>query len=502
MKSQLTSLSFRAGIYILSDILQKGMIFILLPLYTLYLNPADYGILSITSAFTGVLSILYFQSLESAFTRFYYDFDDEEQIRRYYGSVWLFLLFYTIFLSLLIDYCGNINNTLGFHNISYRPYLRLSLWTVFFVNASLLLPRAFFRVKEKVWQFCGLNISFTLITSCLIIYFVAIEKQGALGSIKGNLLGSIFMTVPGFIIIFKNIRVCFSFHQIKRSIAFAIPLMPHLLSLWALNLSDRFILERYVTLNDIGIYGLGYQMASIIQVIAFSATNAISPFFYRTATSSPDAPVILPRVGTYYLIFLAWVGIGIIGLSDNFINLIASDKSYIEATRVIPWVVFGFFARGFYFVFVMAVYYSKNLKFLAAISIFSCGINILLNLVSVPQFGYMAAAVNTFIAYGIQAIIMYFYAQKCYLLNYQLKRFAHLIIAFLSISILLYYLSISPAYIGFIAKITMILCFPLILFMTNFFDPNEIKELTRYKRGIQLSLGECYVRAKNIFKIY
>ena len=502
MKSQITSLSFRAGLYILSDILQRGMAFILIPLYTLYLIPADYGILSITSAFTGVLSIFYFQSLESAFTRIHYEFESEEQRRRYYGSVWLFLLFYTIFLSLVIESVGNISNTLGFHNVSYRPYLRLSVWTAFFLNVFLLLPRALFRVKEKVWQFCGLNLSLTLISGCLIIYFVAFENEGALGSLKGSLIGSILIAVPGFIIILKKFKFCFSINYIKRSLSFAIPLLPHLLSLWALNLSDRFILERYVTLKDIGIYGLGYQMASILQVIAFSATNAISPFYYRTATSSPDAPVILPRVATYYLIFLAWAGIGIIGLSDNLINLIASDKLYVEATRVIPWVVLGFFARGFYFVFVMAVYYSKNLKFLAAISIFSCGINILLNLVLVPRFGYMAAAVNTFIAYGVQAIIMYFYAQKCYLLNYQLKRFVHLIIAFLSISILLYYLSISPAYMGFITKITVILCFPLILFMTNFFDPNEIKELIRYKRGIQLSLGECYVRAKNIFKIY
>ena len=502
MKSQITSLSFRAGLYILSDILQRGMAFILIPIYTLYLIPADYGILSITTAFTGVLNIFYFQSLESAFTRIYYEFDSEEQRRRYYGSVWFFLLFYIIFLSLAIESVGNINNTLGFHNVSYRPYLRLSVWTAFFLNVFLFLPRALFRVKEKVWQFCGLNISLTLITGCLIIYFVAFENEGALGSLKGSLIGSILIAVPGFIIILKKFKFCFSINYIKRSLSFAIPLLPHLLSLWALNLSDRFILERYVTLKDIGIYGLGYQMASILQVIAFSATNAISPFYYRTATSSPDASMLLPRVATYYLIFLAWAGIGIIGFSNDIITLIASDKSYVEATRVIPWVVLGFFARGFYFVFVMAVYYSKNLKFLAVISIISCGINILLNLVLVPQFGYMAAAVNTFIAFVVQAIIMYFYAQKCYQLNYELKRFAHLVIGFLSISIMLYYLPITITYMRLIAKTILILSFPLILLLTNFFGYNEIKQLLQYKQKIQLSFGEYYVRAKNIFKVY
>jgi len=501
MEPQLTSLSFRAGLYILSDILQKSTAFILIPLYTLYLIPADYGILSITSAFTGVLCIFYLQPLEGAFTRIYYEFDNEEQRRRYFGSTWLFLLSYTIFLSLVIDFFGNITNTLGLHNISYIPYFRLSVWAAFFINVSLLLPRALLRVQEKVWQFCGLNLSLTLITSCFIIYFVAIEGEGALGSLKGGLLGSIFIVVPGFIIIFKNIKFSLSINHIKKSLAFAVPLIPHLLSLWALNLSDRFILERYVTLKDIGIYGLGYQLASILQVIAYSATNAISPFYYRTATSSPDASMLLPRVATYYLFFLAWAGVGIIGLSNDIITIIASDQSYLEANRVIPWVVSGFFARGFYFVFVMAVYYSKNLKLLAIITIISCGINILLNLNSIPQFGYIAAAVNTFIAFAIQAVIMYFYAQKCYPLKYELKRFAHLAISFLSISIMLYYFSISPTYIGFIVKIALVLCFPLILLVTKFFDHNEIKLLVQYKQGIRLSFSEYYVRAKNKFQI-
>jgi O-antigen/teichoic acid export membrane protein len=502
MKQRLISLSFQAGLYILGDILQKGLAFILIPLYTIYLTPSDYGILSITTAFMGALSIFYLQSLEGAFTRIYFEFDSEEQRRRYYGSVWFFLLLYTILISLVIDSFGNMSNTLGFQNISYRPYLRLSLWTVFFANVSLLLPRALFRVEEKVWKFCGLNLSLALMTSCLIIYFVAFENEGALGSLKGSLLGSIFIAVPGFIIIFKNIRFYFSILHIKKSLAFAVPLIPHLLSLWALNLSDRFILERYVSLRDIGIYGLGYQLASILQIIAFSATNAISPFYYRTATNSSDAHVLLPRVATYYLIFLAWAGIGIIGFSHDIISLIASEKSYLEATKVIPWVVLGFFARGFYFVFVMAVYYSKNLKLLAIITIFSCGINIVFNLITVPKFGYIAAAINTFIAFAIQAVIMYFYAQQCYPLKYELKRFAHLVIGFLGISIILCYITIFQTYMGFVIKAALVLFFPLILMITNFFDHTELRLLVQYKQEFKLSLGEYYVRAKNFFKIH
>jgi len=502
MDSKLETLSYQAGLYIVADVLQKGLAFILIPLYTFYLTPADYGILSIATAFSGVLGVVYLRSFEAAFNRFYFDFKTEEEKRDYYGSTWVFLFFFVLALSLIIDRSGLAYNTLGFQNISYKPYLQLALWTVMISNATILLPRALFRVKEKAWQFGVLNLSLAIVTSCLIIYFVAVKKEGALGSLKGSLLGSLLLAAPCLVIIFKNINWRIHSSHIKNSLAFAIPLIPHLFSLWALNLSDRFILERYVSLNDIGIYGLGYQLASVLQIVAFSATNAISPFYFRTAANLQDAQILLPRVATYYLFFLAWGAIALIGLSSDILFLIAADKSFHEAYQVIPWVVFGFFARGFYFIFVMAVYYSKDLKLLSVITIIALGINIALNFIFIPRYGYMAAAVTTFVAFAFQAAAMYFYAQRCYPLKYEARRLFHLSVSLLAISIVLWNLSHYTNLTGFLLKVLLVICFPLILMATNFFTHDECETFRKYRRQIKVSLDGYYVRAKTIFKIY
>jgi len=267
-------------------------------------------------------------------------------------------------------------------------------------------------------------------------------------------------------------------------------------------LSDRFILERYVSLNDIGIYGLGYQLASVLQIVAFSATNAISPFYFRTAANLQDAQILLPRVATYYLFFLAWGAIALIGLSSDILFLIAADKSFHEAYQVIPWVVFGFFARGFYFIFVMAVYYSKDLKLLSVITIIALGINIALNFIFIPRYGYMAAAVTTFVAFAFQAAAMYFYAQRCYPLKYEARRLFHLSVSLLAISIVLWNLSHYTNLTGFLLKVLLVICFPLILMATNFFTHDECETFRKYRRQIKVSLDGYYVRAKTIFKIY
>ena len=129
---------------------------------------------------------------------------------------------------------------------------------------------------------------YAIFSVALIAFYVGHLKQEAVGNLKGARLGSLMVAVPATIIIFRNIRFQFNIGYIKRSLAYSLPLAPHMLSLWALNLSDRFILERYVELEKIGVYALGYQIASALQVIAYSATNAIGPFFYKTASRNPD----------------------------------------------------------------------------------------------------------------------------------------------------------------------------------------------------------------------
>ena len=86
---------------------------------------------------------------------------------------------------------------------------------------------------------------------------------------------------------------------------------------------------------------------------------------------------------------MAWVAICIIGIGPLVIRSIAANPAYLEAGSAIPWLVLGMFARGFYFVFVMAIYYSKNVKWLPIITVISALVNIALNLVFVPQYGYM-----------------------------------------------------------------------------------------------------------------
>jgi O-antigen/teichoic acid export membrane protein len=478
MFSGLKRLAGQSFIYTAGDMLNRAIAFLLIPVYTAYLTPADYGILAITSTVASVLSILYLQSLESALARFHYDFSDNKSRREYYGTIWILMVGFALPVSLLLEWSGTSLASLVFEDVPYIPYIRLVVWTTLLTNCSFLLIRAVLRVQERPAAFVTLNILSFLVNTGLIIYFVVAKQQGALGNLRGRFWGSLMLAIPVIIIYLKGASLRWSWPQARASLKFALPLMPHLLSLWILNLSDRVVLQEYVTLDDVGIYNLGYQLAAVLQLVAFSAMNAWSPFFYRTA-DEPGAPTVLSRFSTYYWLVVGMLGTGLAVLARDVLVLMASRPAYHVAYRVVPWVVLGFLMRAFYFVFVTALYHTKQTKALPLVTVAAGATNIGLNLIFVPKYGYMAAAVNTFVAYGLQAIVMYFLAQKAYRMPYEYGRVLKMIAVGAALFALAAAIPVGTGWMGLAIKSGILLTYPLWLTLTGFWTSDEVKAFRR-----------------------
>ena len=478
MFAGLKRLASQSLVYTAGDTLNRAIAFLLIPLYTAYLTPADYGILAITSTIASVLSILYLQSLESALARFHYDFSDDKSRREYYGTIWILMVGFALPVSLLLEWSGTSLASLVFEDVPYIPYIRLVVWTTFVTNCSFLLIRAVLRVQERPAAFVTLNILSFLVNTGLIIYFVVAKEQGALGNLRGRFWGSFMLALPVIIIYLKGATLRWSWPQARASLRFALPLVPHLLSLWILNLSDRVVLQEFVALDDVGIYNLGYQFAAILQLVAFSAMNAWSPFFYKTA-DEPGASTILSRFSTYYWLVVVMLGTGLAVLARDVLVLMASRPAYHLAYRVVPWVALGFLMRAFYFVFVTTLYHTKQTKTLPLVTVAAGVTNVGLNLIFVPKYGYMAAAVNTFIAYGLQATVMYFLAQRAYRMPYEYARVLRMIAVGIATFALASAIPVGAGWTGLAVRLGILLTYPFLLTLTRFWTQDEVKAFRR-----------------------
>jgi len=480
----LQRLTSRSAVFIFASFLQSGIGFLLIPVYTTYLTTADYGALAIATTFSGVLTILYLQSFEGVFTRFYYDIPDDREVRGFFGSVWFFQLAWIISLSLILELVGRSVDLSEFVGIPYDPYLRLVVWTTFLSSASLLLPRALFLVREQAWRYASLNIALSVLSMALIVYFVVTREQGAVGSIRGTFYASLIVGVLALPIVVRNIRMQWNVAQIREALAFALPVVPHLLSLWILNLADRLILQRYVGLDEVGIYSLGYQIGSALQIVAIAVATSMNPYYSKTASTDDGAETTLPKLTTYYILFLAWTGIAIVALAPGLLGLIHFRPGCAAAARVVPWIVFSSFIRGFYFVFVNALFYSKRVQSLPFVTGAAALTNIGLNFLLIPRFGYIAAAVTDCIAYIVQVALVYFFAQRAYPLRYEWKRLATLTAFAIGWTLGLAKVTLENAWLDLGLSILLVLAFPAGLWTLRFFSPGELRQVRRLIRGM------------------
>lgn len=244
-------------IYAIGEILTKSLAFILIPVYTRYFTQDEYGIYNLVVTIWPVLVILYGKGFASYITRGYFDVKSEDGKREFVGSILLFSLVISLILAAVTHIFGEQVFGVIFKNIDYKPFLQFAVGIAIiklFTNNVL----AVYRAKRKPVSVVALSLVNFIITVSFILMLVVYLKMGLTGALKGQIWGLLVVSILFFIYILKDIRFTINKKYLMSAVVFVLPLVPHALSGWVINLSDRIFIERYCTLEDLAIYSLGY----------------------------------------------------------------------------------------------------------------------------------------------------------------------------------------------------------------------------------------------------
>ncbi len=474
MLSRAKSLIGQSAVYGLGNILTQGVAFLLLPLYTQYLTTADYGVLSAVTALNSVLASILPLGLQGAIARLHFDYmDDEEGRRAYYGTMWLTLTVIGLAVTLLLQWQGNLFFRLVFRNVPFYPYGQLTIWQVFFTQLSLA-TLALLRMREQARNFTLLTVGRFLLSTAGIIFFVAVRREGAVGSLKGQLFASIVMAIPFTWIMVRNMRLSLLWDKLKESLAFSLPIVPHQVAGWALQVSDRVLLERYRSLAEVGVYSLGYRFGMILDLVLSSFNLAWAPFYFRVAATEEDAPRTFARLTTYITAGMLFMSLGLTLLARDVIDLIAKP-SYYDAYKVVPAVVLAFLAHGYYFLVVNQLFYAKKTARLPIYTGVSAGLNVGLNVLLLQRFGMMAAAWTTMVGYTLLLVLVFIDSNRVYPVPYEYRRLASMAALAVVLFVVGSLVRLENLYLDFAAHLLVACLFPVALFALRFFSSREIE---------------------------
>ena len=482
MVRQLKSLMAQSATYGLGDLLTKAIAFLLIPVYTRFLSPADYGILGVASAITAVLAILYPVGLNAAAMRFYYDTPDEKSRRDLLGTLALAVLVIGFALTLILAATplGSALFRAAVKDIPFHPYVNILLWTACLANVSVI-PLVIFRVQEKPGRYVAYTAGGFLLSTAAILYFVVGRRAGALGNLRGVLIASGVMALAYALSTFRHANLTFRWRWLRDGLVYALPVVPHLLAHWALTLSDRGVLNQVVSLDQVGVYTLGYQVSIVLALVSQALNTAWTPFFYRLAGEEEAKPK-LARFFTYYLGIMVFTALGLALLGGDVIRIVAHPE-YHEAARLVPVITLAYLVQAFYYPAVFALFYQRKTQYLPLLTGSAAALNILMNVVLIPGWGIYAAAWNKVLAYAVLAVATFAVGQKVYPIAWEYRRLAKMLLvggALFAISEVL----LAPLGLWARVALRLALCavFPLLLWLARFPEAEERSHVTRLLR--------------------
>lgn len=447
VKEKTASVAKVGIIYTISNILVRGMAFLTTPIFTRLLSQTEYGEFSNISAWANIISIVVTLQLYVSIVRAKYDYSEE--IDKYLSSI-------LILGNLITLICwGVVELQMPFFEKFFdmdKLFIRIIFIYALFSPAMQILT-----YKNRIYSKYKAVVCFTWITLITAtggsVILVLLLENRLLGRVIGNyFFVSIVDLGLWFYIIFKG--RCVSPKYWKYALTFSVPLIPHELAGQLLLSSDRIIIKKICGAEDAALYSLAYTISTIASVLLTSLNQAWQPWLYdRIEENKKD--VIYKYSIPYTIVFAAGCcGVMLVGPE---IVYIFGGQVYSEAKYVIPPVCFGIMLQFVYTLYANIEFYKKKTGWISAATLISAIVNIGLNFLLIPSFGYVAAAYTTAIGFGVMVVFHYcvvrFKTDLADIYNLKMLLLIVLVVALVTgISLILY-------------KVTMIRFFVILLYL-------------------------------------
>ncbi len=491
MFSQLLRLSRHSLIYGIGAGASSIVNFFLLPLYTRYLSPADYGVLEIFTSTLFVLNIFAYLGLGAALVRFYFDSKEDEKRKEIISTVLLFQTASSIILVLVLLAFQEQFSQLIFDTNIYSSFFLIIFISLFFdagVHITLMLLRA----RQKSAHYMTAVMARFVISAGLKIYFLVVLDKGVLGILQADLIAIVIVYLVLVSNVARTISLRFSFSKFKKMLYFGLPLIPSSLAVWVLALSDRFFLQFLSTPEQLGLYSIGYKFGMILQTILVAPFAIAWVPFMLDVAKRDDAKRIFSSVLTYFALIGMFIVLGLSVLSEQAIAIMTTPAFHGSHT-IIPLIAVSYLLFGFYIVIEGSAHLEKKTKYVPLIIGTGAVLNLALNYLLIPSYGMMGAAVATLISYSILPVGMFFVARRYYPVQYEFGRVAKIFLAAVLVYAGIYFIHNDSMLLEGILKAVSLLAFPGLLFVFKFFTPQELQ------KGREL-LGATGIRIKGVWR--
>jgi O-antigen/teichoic acid export membrane protein len=456
--------------------------FLMIPVYTRYLTPAEYGIAQLLDLTTSLFGMVLTCGMAQATLRFYFDVANEEERKTVIGTTMGFTWAVGVLGFVILAPTAGVWSSVVFGTDAYIGLFRLAFLGLM---ATILLdvPVALLRARQRSDLVVAVSLGQLVLMLTLNIFFIVYCGWGLFGLLLSTVLSNGLLALVFGVRTVREVGLQFSAKKLREMAAYGLPFIPQTLGMFVMHYSDRYFLQRYGTLTDVGVYSLGYKFGSIVHLMGHGPFWQMWGAKRFELAAHPEARRMYAATLTYVCLGYLAAGLAVAVFIGDIVGVMAVPD-YHSASSVVPLVVLAYLFCAAHNHFTIGLFVLKKNRYLALVIATASGLNVLLNFALIAPFLSLGAAAATCLSFATMAAMTYLIAHRLYPVPWEFGRMLKMV----AFAVGLYAASLTVGGLGqpaaLIVKAGLVVSFPLGLYLGNFFTTAERTHLQQTGRVI------------------
>lgn len=410
--------------YTIGAVVKATASFLLLPIFTNILGAAQYGILNLLQTFSTILATVMTLALERSLYRLFYDYHSDEEQSRFLSTVFWLICINSLVIIALTFFSGRyITPYIGDVDV-YSILLPVVIYT--FLSAAINFSQIIMQIEQKGKQFLFISllilVIYNLIALLLIFFYLPTVQSMVYAS-----FATFFIVAPiAFFKIRGKIKLVIDKRCIYEVFKFSFPILVMVIFAWVLQFSDRLFIANMSSYENVGIYSLAAKIVSIITLFAGALFQAYGPYFYNVVNTMPEteAKQKLKSINSSITFIICVLGIIVVLFSKSILFIFFSNEYSFALIFIYLLSVSMIFSQQTGILNLMILQNKKTTSY-SFITIMGGVLSITLNILFIPVYGAVFAAVSNLIVSIVMVILMYMLAKKNYYIDFDFQIFIY-----------------------------------------------------------------------------
>jgi O-antigen/teichoic acid export membrane protein len=484
-----------SAVYGLGSVVTKAIGFLMIPFYTHYLVPVDYGVLEILDLSMSLIGMLLNMGMTTALLRCYSSAPTLGEKNKAVSTAFLF----AGVTGLLTFVAGAVVARPVSHMVlgpQVPPTYFLMAFSSFVLGYIANLPRTYLRALEKSGAFVMVDTGALILMLGLNIYFIAVLKLGLVGILLSSLIAAVLQVI--LLSIWTVVKAGFGFSRklLGEMMGFGLPLIFSNLALFTLNFADRFFLKHFQSLDVVGIYAVGYKFAFMLNYLI------VQPFFVMwqgrmyEIHKQRDHAAIFGQIFILYSVLLMYAGLALAVFSPEIAMLMVAP-SFASSASVIPPVTLAYVFCGIAYYVELGMFLSSRTKMIGFVSAGAAVLNLGLNYFLIKHDGMLGAAWATMLSFLALAAGSYWISQRLMPLPLAVGRASIALAVAIGLFLISNWQTGGNLAVTILVKTALLVAYPVILWKSGVLSPSELSTLSLLKDAAESTVNRWVGRPES-----